>query len=182
MSDFEDELANDLYAFKMLLDARPNLPAKQIRQPWGSTRESSFDSQLRGPDHPRLASVPPVPPMALCGTGGGAPTSITFTTSGIFSIPDGEYTLSYSGGDGATFCEWSLGLPFGEFGPNGLVFSAEYSANGDDGGPGFFAVEVTNNNVATVFLSGGGGFQIGEAIPNTITTADGGGTVVIGLG
>lgn len=46
MSDFEDKLANAIGAFKMQLDARPNVPSIERRQSGIITRESSFGSQL----------------------------------------------------------------------------------------------------------------------------------------
>lgn len=79
MSDFEDKLANAIGAFKMQLDARPNVPSIERRQSGVITRESSFGSQL--PD------IRPQPSIEK-----RTPTySITFSdypTTGEFSFGD----------------------------------------------------------------------------------------------
>lgn len=174
VSDFEDELANALYGFKLELDARPNRATKRTSAPGIQTRESSFESQLRGPD-PRLADVPSVPPTALCGSGGGAPTPITVTFSGIPGIFNGSFVLPYVGGDGATTCTWFI-----QVGGVGENITVGYSV-----ASGFSLVQVEDLSApgpSTTFQNLSPGYAFGDTIPNQAPAYPGQGTAVISPG
>lgn len=157
------QLSDAIGAFRMQLDARPNIPAKKIVQPSRVERVSGFGSQLRKPEIPKDLPIPLLPPLCgLCGpvqpAGRFLPIPIYVTFNGVRGFPDNTIKLFNVTPLSTSACSWE---------DEDLTVVVEWNPlSGIGAGENFNLILAGNFTFTATTTSGTQGYGLGQNIPN----------------